>query len=56
MLIISAYLFVGIDTMEGVSGKVDWSFEEKGGRLSLSEDELNIVGKVRLMMVKRKSM
>lgn len=30
--------------MEGVSGRVDCSYEEEGGRLCLSQDELNIVG------------
>lgn len=49
-------LVCAIDTMEWMSRKMDCSFEEEGGRLSPSKDELNIVGRVRFLMVKRKSM
>ena len=30
MLIISPYLCVGVDAMEGICGRIDCSFKEKG--------------------------
>lgn len=44
MLIILAYLCVGIDTMDGLSGRIKCSSKEEGGRLSPSKNELDIIG------------
>lgn len=44
MFIVLANLCVGIDTMEGLSGRVDCSFEDEGGMLFRFEDELDIIG------------
>lgn len=54
MLNASAYMYVGIDAMEGFSGRVDCPFGEKGSWLFPSKDELDIVGEV--IIVEKKSM
>lgn len=46
MLNICEYVCVGMDSMEGLSGRVHCSYEEEGGWLSPSKDELDIVGKL----------
>lgn len=43
MLIVSTYLCVGIDAMEGVSRRIDYSSVYEVYMFSLFEDELNIV-------------
>ena len=48
MWIVWAYLCVHVDATEGMSGRLDYSFEDKGDMLSLCEDELDIIGKSEL--------
>lgn len=43
MLIVPAYLFVGIDAMKGMSRRVDCSSEEDDAMLSPTENDLSIV-------------
>ena len=43
MLIVSSYLCVSFDAMEGVSERVDCSSEDEDATFSLFENELNIV-------------
>jgi hypothetical protein len=43
VLIVSTYLCIGIDAMEGVSRRMDYSSEDEVYMFPMFEDELNIV-------------